>query len=352
MEKDFYRNLEDQFRGSRDSIKERVLVYQGFLDLLLESLPEHRSLDLGCGRGELLELLTDLGFKAQGVDIDEGMLRACQALKLDAIQKDALEALRDCSSNSLAIVSALHVVEHLPLETLMAIMREAHRVLMPGGLLLMETPNPENIYTGILYFHMDPSHLKPIPPELLAFMSKQSGFENSSVIRLNHGGQASKAKNPSVQDIIFSVSPDYAVLAQKEGGVNLRRRVDELVKALSGPSLWDAVKSYDTSQHRFIGAALHGAATAESVAKDVKALETDVKTLEQENRALHEILSALHKDHANVWHDINELKKANQSLNQGLLAVNTTLERLGRPIRKIMSPLRWVKKVVNRMMNR
>jgi O-antigen chain-terminating methyltransferase len=359
MEKDFYRNLEDQFRGSRESIKERVSAYQGFLDLLLESLPEHRALDLGCGRGELLELLTESGFKAQGVDIDEGMLRACRELNLDAIQKDALAALREAEANSLAIVSALHVVEHLPLEALMAIMHEAQRALMPGGFLLMETPNPENIYTAILYFNMDPSHIKPIPPELLRFMTKQSGFENSSVIRLNHGSQTSATKNPSIQDIIFSVSPDYAVLAQKQGGINTRRRVDDLVRALSGPSLWDAVKAYDSSQRRFMGAALHGAATAESVAQDIKGLSNELRGQSNELRglkmayeSLNETLAALHKDHANVWHDINELKEANNTLNQGLVAVNATLERMGRPMRKLMAPLRWAKKTINKILNR
>ena len=345
MENNFYRNLEDQFRGSRESIKERVSIYQDFLVVLKENLPEHRALDLGCGRGELLEVLAESGFDATGVDIDEGMLRACKERHLTAHQQDALEALRACKSDSLAIVCALHIVEHLPLETLLKIIGEAHRALMPGGLLLMETPNPENIYTGLVYFHMDPSHLKPIPPELLTFMAKQSGFENSSVLRLNQGGQVGNTKNPSVQDIVFGVSPDYAVLAQKKGRANIRRRVDTLVKTLSGKSLWDRVKAYDNSQRRFTSAALHGAAMAET-------LQGEIRRLERMNDELNQALISLHKDHTNVWNDINGLKEANQSMHESMVTINGTLERIGKPFRKLMAPLRWAKRVLKQILGR
>jgi len=377
MENDFYRNLEDQFRGSRESIKNRVSIYQDFLVVLKENLPEHRALDLGCGRGELLEVLTESGFDATGVDIDEGMLRACKERHLTAHQQDALEALRACKSDSLAIVCALHIVEHLPLETLLEIIGEAHRALMPGGLLLMETPNPENIYTGLVYFHMDPSHLKPIPPELLTFMAKQSGFENNSVLRLNQGGQVGNTKNPSVQDVVFGVSPDYAVLAQKKGRANIHRRVDTLVKALSGKSLWDRVKAYDNSQSRFTSAALHGAAMAETLQSDIQRLERMNEKLNQALSYLQDELAALRSDHENVWNDINGLKQANaliwqtfkeqmshiekvsrdaeasQTLSRREIdSLNAKVERIASPIRKIMSPLRWAFRAIKKILGR
>ncbi len=93
MSKNFYRAFEDIHRGSRDLIRKRQEVYLPFINPLKALYPQCLALDLGCGRGEWLELIQSQGFLPRGVDVDEGMLQACQALGLPAEYGDALEAL-------------------------------------------------------------------------------------------------------------------------------------------------------------------------------------------------------------------------------------------------------------------
>jgi len=345
MQEDFYRRLEDQFRGSRASIKERLQVYQGFLAALKEHLSEHRALDLGCGRGEWLEVLTEVGFEAKGVDLDDGMLQACLERKLVAYNKDALTALKETPDNSLAIVSALHLVEHLPLDTLMAIATEAHRVLMPGGLLLLETPNSENIYTGISNFYLDPTHNKPIPAELLKFLTQYCGFDRSSIVRVNQMPHMAQEKNLSLRDVVFYVSPDYAVIAQKKSTAALRDHIDFLLEKTSGSSLWDTVERYDSQQRKNMSAALYGAALSESV-------ESKISQLQQDQANVWQNVSQLQQDQANVWQNVSQLHQANHDLHQNLVAINATLERIRRPVRKLMAPVRWAKNIFKKLLGR
>ena len=106
MNDNFYRSFEDTYRGSRELIAGRLTVYLPFIQPLLKIYPDAAAVDLGCGRGEWLELLVTTGFKAKGVDIDDGMLQACHELGLDVAHLDALSALKELPSESLLIVSA------------------------------------------------------------------------------------------------------------------------------------------------------------------------------------------------------------------------------------------------------
>ncbi len=145
----FYRAFEEKHRGSRGLITERLHVYLPFIRPLLKIYGGGQAVDLGCGRGEWLELLTKEGFSPTGVDLDEGMLSACQQLGLPAVKADALDLLSETESNSQLVVSAFHVVEHISFEQLKTLVTQALRVLKPGGLLILETPNPENIAVAI-----------------------------------------------------------------------------------------------------------------------------------------------------------------------------------------------------------
>ena len=138
----FYRAFEERHRGSRESIKERLRTYLPFVTHCQELYEECAAVDIGCGRGEWLELLTENGFHVLGVDLDEGMLAACKERNLPAEKKDALLALQDLPSQSQVIVSGFHIAEHLPFNTLQEVIKESLRVLRQGGLLILETPNP------------------------------------------------------------------------------------------------------------------------------------------------------------------------------------------------------------------
>lgn len=215
MKDDFYSQFEHAFRGPRAVIKARLDVYTPFVEPLITLYPDAIALDLGCGRGEWLEILRDKGFATLGVDLDEGMLADCRTLNLNVRTQDALAALNALQDNSASIVSAFHLVEHLPFDVLRVLVSEAHRVLKPGGLLVMETPNPENLMVGTSSFYLDPTHLRPIPPGLLSFLPKYYGFLKSTVLRLQESPDLQKKTITSLRDVLGGASPDYAVIAQK-----------------------------------------------------------------------------------------------------------------------------------------
>lgn len=263
MTNDFYRQFEDQFRASRPVIKARLGFYQPLLQLLKGHGQSARALDLGCGRGEWLEVLSENGFDAQGVDLDEGMLSACKALELPATLGDALDALRQASDNSLVLVSAFHMVEHIPFDMLLTLVEQAHRALVPGGLLIMETPNPENLSVGTSSFYLDPTHSKPIPHALLAFVTQYQGFAAHKVMRANESPALAQIANAdwptdpkareklpsqesvSLSDLVFGASPDYAVVAIKGGHDTLVAQFESLVSQNYGLAIETLAQRYD-----------------------------------------------------------------------------------------------------------
>ena len=215
MRDGFYRAFEERFRGSRDSIISRLRVYLPFLAPLVQFEQGARVLDLGCGRGEWLELMTEIGLTADGVDLDAQMLEACRRRGLSVYQEDAIAHLGALSDQSRAVVSAFHLVEHLSFDRVGTLVEEALRVLTPGGLLILETPNPENIIVATWEFYLDPTHQRPLPPALLAFLPEYCGFARTKVLRLQESKALVKNASPALNDVLGGASPDYAVVAQK-----------------------------------------------------------------------------------------------------------------------------------------
>lgn len=244
----FYRAFEDRYRGSRAVIRERLKVYLPFVQPL--ALGGATALDLGCGRGEWLELLTETGFAAAGVDFDEGMLAACRERGLTVELGDALLALRARPEASLAVVSAFHLVEHISFEQVQTLITEALRVLQPGGLLILETPNPENLVVGASSFYDDPSHLRPLPPKLLAFAVEFAGFARHNVLRLQEAQHLAEAAQVGLFDVLAGVSPDYAVVAQKAGAPAHLAELDSLFARTFGLDLHVLAQRYQQQQDR------------------------------------------------------------------------------------------------------
>ncbi|MES2262023.1 MAG: methyltransferase domain-containing protein [Pseudomonadota bacterium] len=244
----FYRAFEDRYRGSRELIKSRLAVYTPFLTPLLALGARPAALDLGCGRGEWLELLGEAGFAAHGVDLDEGMLAACRERELDVELTDALGSLRARADASVALVSAFHLVEHIPFDQVQALIAEARRVLQPGGLLILETPNPENLVVGSSSFYMDPSHLRPLPAPLLAFAVDHSGYARHKVLRLQEAQQLHGDAPIGLINVLDGVSPDYAVIGQKTAPAELLATFDTPFAASYGIALSDLAQRYETQE--------------------------------------------------------------------------------------------------------
>ena len=128
-----YRGFEDIFRGAEAFIAERQARYVPLLE------GHGPVLDVGCGRGELLQRLSGASILARGIDSDLGMVERCRAKGLDATQAEAIAYLHDVEPGSLGAIVALQVIEHLPYETLLEFLRLSHSRLRQGGRFIVET---------------------------------------------------------------------------------------------------------------------------------------------------------------------------------------------------------------------
>ena len=284
----FYRAFEDRHRGPRALIKTRLQVYLPFVELLKTIHTDVNAVDLGCGRGEWLELLQDVGVSAHGVDLDEGMLDGCRELGLSAELNEAVSYLETLPDESQSVVSAFHLVEHLPFERLQALVLEAHRVLKPGGILIMETPNPENMVVATRNFYLDPTHQRPVPPELLFFVAEFYGFARMKVVRLQEESDLAKRTNLTLQDVLGGASPDYAVVAQKSAPTGLLAQLDAPFSIEYGLSLESLTERYQVQTSvRFEQAqALASQAGNSAQQADAKALQTQSDVRRAETAAL------------------------------------------------------------------
>jgi len=181
---DFYVAFENQFRGSREMIKERLTFYLPIIRETKGRTGDVAALDLGCGRGEWLELLKENGFDARGVDLNRAMVEECRSHGLEVECADANAYLRTVSSNSLSLITGFHIVEHLHFAELLDLLRQSFRVLRTDGCAIFETPNPECLRVTNYSFFLDPTHRSPIPQELLSFVAKEVGFNHIQIERL------------------------------------------------------------------------------------------------------------------------------------------------------------------------
>lgn len=213
----FYKRFEDRFRGTEEDIKNRVSEYLPLFASLPSKVRKLPVIDLGCGRGEFLAFAKENKIKAVGVDMNHEMVQRANDLGLEAYVTDAMSYLVKQKTNSVAAITGFHIVEHIPFEALMALFEECYRVLYLGGFALFETPNPKNIVTGTNNFYIDPSHIRPIPSELLAFSLESIGFEPE--VRPAHPRRDKIThKDKEVAQLMnLAYGPqDYAVIARKK----------------------------------------------------------------------------------------------------------------------------------------
>ena len=197
----------EKFRGNPKEIKEhlskRVLPLIKNKVLTVYSTEEIKAVDLGCGRGEWLELLKEEGIYCEGVDLNSILISRLQEKGFHIQRKDALEFLKNTKNESYHVVSGFHLIEHLPVGERTNFLKEVHRVLKKGGIAIFETPNPRNILVGSGDFYRDPSHLIPLFPDTLEFMGEIAGFEESIVFFYD------KEKLIPAKEVRFDTIEDY-----------------------------------------------------------------------------------------------------------------------------------------------
>jgi O-antigen chain-terminating methyltransferase len=215
----------EMFWGSRAEVMERRRPY---VELFRDG---GAVVDIGCGRGEFLELLRAAGVDARGVDEDLDMLLLCRDLGLAVEKGEASTYLRSRDEGSLGGIFAAHVLEHVDPARVIEFFHLAYRALRPGGRLAVETPNPACLMTFASPFYMDLTHTRPLHPEALRFLARSIGFRDIEIrllapvdpsVRLPildvpALGEHTEQFNRSVtglNELVFG-SQDYALLARK-----------------------------------------------------------------------------------------------------------------------------------------
>jgi SAM-dependent methyltransferase len=173
-----YPAFQDRFRGSEEEITRRLQVYLPDVHRLVGS---GGVVDVGPGRGEWLALLRERGVPAYGVESNQRFVDSCRARGLEVIPGDGAEHLHALTPGSVDVVTAFHVIEHLDIEELLALIDGARQALRPGGCLLVETPNPTNLVMGACDFYCDPTHRSPLPPALTEYLMAAHGFGDIEV---------------------------------------------------------------------------------------------------------------------------------------------------------------------------
>jgi O-antigen chain-terminating methyltransferase len=246
------------------------------------------------------------------------MLQACRDRGLKVEVADAVAYLKALPSHSLCLVSGFHIAEHLPFHVLQQLIIEAKRVLTPGGLLILETPNPENIMVGTSSFYLDPTHERPIPPELLSFLPEYYGYQRTKVLRLQESPELYSKPDPRLLHVLNGVSPDYAVVAQTEGFPLLTEALTPAFEKDYGLTLHTLAERYQQTLEQRL-----------SLIED-KAQQAQGKAKHAEERATHAEAVAKHAEERATHAEA----VAHQYASQLLDVRNSTSWR-------ITAPLRW-----------
>ncbi len=210
-----YLAFEDELRGTREEIETRLRIYLPYLQ------GASSVLDVGCGRGEWLDLLRREGIAARGVDWNRFMVEECRRHGLQVEEADALAYLSRVPNASLGAVTVFHMVEHVPFRKLIQLLDDVTRVLEPGGVAIFETPNPNNLLVGSRNFYYDPTHRNPIPSETLRFLVESRGLCQVEVLPLNPCDPCNLVPNENGSLVVerfneyFYGPQDYAVIGRK-----------------------------------------------------------------------------------------------------------------------------------------
>jgi O-antigen chain-terminating methyltransferase len=206
-----YARFAEKFRGPEEYVKTGQKIYLPYFAGC------RNVLDIGCGRGEFLKMMRDAGIPARGIDLSQESVAACRFAGLDAEVADAFRYLEGLPEGSLDGVFCAQVVEHLPPERLPELIRGCASRLAPGGVIAIETPNPECLAIFATHFYLDPTHTRPVPHLLLIFYLEEFGVGNIELRRLSPARESMPAIDSLPEEFreAFFGALDYAVIGRK-----------------------------------------------------------------------------------------------------------------------------------------
>jgi 2-polyprenyl-3-methyl-5-hydroxy-6-metoxy-1,4-benzoquinol methylase len=206
-----YGRFAERFRGSEEYVRKSIQFYRPRF--------ENRCpvLDIGCGRGEFLEMMRDAGIAARGIDLSEESVARCRQKGLEAEQADLFAYLHELPGRSLGGIFCAQVIEHLPPSSLPEMIQLASEKLSTDGLLAIETPNPECLAIFASHFYLDPTHTRPVPHPLVSFYMEESGLGQIEVQRLSPAVESMPALASLPEDFrdAFFGGLDYAIFGIK-----------------------------------------------------------------------------------------------------------------------------------------
>ena len=206
-----YGRFADRFRGPEEYVKKGQRFYLPYF------AGRREVLDIGCGRGEFLEVMREAGVPARGIDLGQESVDLCRYKGLQTELADLFPYLADLPESSLDGIFSAQVVEHLPPERLPEMIRLAASRLERGGVLAIETPNPECLAIFASHFYLDPTHTRPVPQALLAFYMEEFGLGLIEVHRLSPAVESMPALAGLPEDFreAFFGGLDYAIVGRK-----------------------------------------------------------------------------------------------------------------------------------------
>lgn len=206
-----YGRFAERFRGTEEYVKSGQRFY------LPHFVGRRNVLDIGCGRGEFLEMMRDAEVPATGIDLSEESVATCRHKGLEAEVADLFEYLAALPEGALDGIFCSQVVEHLPPERLPEMIKLCARSLSRNGAIAIETPNPECLAIFATHFYLDPTHTRPVPHPLLAFYLEEFGIGNIKVKRLSPAVESMASLQSLPEDFrdAFFGSLDYAITGRK-----------------------------------------------------------------------------------------------------------------------------------------
>jgi 2-polyprenyl-3-methyl-5-hydroxy-6-metoxy-1,4-benzoquinol methylase len=214
--------FEEKFRGTREAIITRQHYYLPYY------IERANVLDIGCGRGEFIELLQANNVNVSGVDLNEDMVKYCQERGFKVTKENAIEFLKDIPDNTYDGIFMAQVIEHVTLEESIQLLESILRVLTPGGIVSIETINVQSVFAMSNWFYIDPTHVKPVHPATLDFLLQGIGYSRTEIKYLSPvpdveapsleiDGKDLSEFNSSMRNLsnLIYGNQDYAIIAYK-----------------------------------------------------------------------------------------------------------------------------------------